>query len=788
MSDKQKILLTVLGFGLLLTVVYADPLFVGRNFAGRDLIAYNLPMERAIHDAYARGHFPIWMPYVSGGRPLLPNPNAGALYPLRILLSPIPFAAEMRLYPWIHWLAGGIGVILLLRALGGSAAAAWMGAVTYVFSGIVVSEVFFTHIQPGMALLPWIVWTVGRMPSRTTTSLILLAILFGIDMLAGDVFTIGLAALCAVFWILLEGPRDARVRSVLRVGVALALGGLIAAPQVIASLLWVPETNRGVLGMKLGEALLFSISPWRLLEFVIPYPFGPVWDLSDKELWTWVVLQRKLAGLFMTLYAGSFATIAALVSWPERRPGVRFARVLLVLMLAASVLPSFFLDPLGNKNSPLPLRNPEKFAVAVAFSLALLAGLWLDRIRLGQGAGRWTILVGVVLAVAALSARLFPAASGRAAVAVTGAGKHYLQAASADLPKSLSEAGLFWVATLIAVDLLAGSTRKARQAVALSILTFVPILSNRRIARTFREEDVFNPPLFVRFQRRQDPNGSFRALGESMYRPSGPMEFRQTAQDPGFVDYSRNNWYQHAQALWQRGSVLNGDFDAGDLARMEALRRISGKAVRFKDSQNFFANLSLRWGIRYGDQAPVSGYRPVGGDPVRTWDELPGALPDIRLVEKWREELGSMDALRDLPSVGLGEIVVEAEKSARGSARPGSVRVLEKQPERLRLETRSPDPTWLFVLRDYWNWRTVKVDGVEVEVYPAQLAFSAIRIPAGVHQVDWRERFPGLGVSWFGPTVFGLVVVLLVLRDSRHRGRAGKDLHERAVFPTTSSK
>jgi len=413
--------------------------------------------------------------------------------------------------------------------------------------------------------------------------------------------------------------------------------------------------------------------------------------------------------------------------------------------------------------------------------LALLTGLLLDRIRLGQRLGRWTILVGVVLAVAALSARLFPAAFGRAAVAITGAGKQYRQAASADLPRSLSEAGLFWMATLVAVDLLAGSTRRTRQALALSILTLVPILSNRRIARTFREDEIFNAPLFVRFLRRQDPEGTFRTIGESMYRRSGPIEFQQTAQDPGFLDYSRNNWYQHAQVLWQRGTVLNGDFDAGDLARVEALRRISGRAVRFKDSQNFFANLSLRWGIRYRDQAPVSGYRPVGGDPMRVWDELPEALPDIRLVERWREESGSMDALRDLPSAGLGEMVIEAEKSARGSARPGSVRVLGQQPERLRLETRSSDPTWLFVLRDFWNWRTVTVDGLEVEVHPAQLAFSAIRIPAGLHEVDWRERFPGLAVSGFGPVLFFLIVGLVAAR-SRRLKREGKDLGQPPVL------
>jgi hypothetical protein len=783
-NEKQKLRLTVLGFGLLLAVVYADSLFVRRNIAGRDQIPYNFPMEKAIHDAYARGHFPVWMPYVSGGRPLLPNPNAGALYPLRILLSLIPFPVELRLYHLIHFLAAGIGVILLLRALGGSLAAAWMGAATYVFSGAVVSEVLFPHYEPGMALLPWIVWTVRGGLLRRSTRLILLSILFGVDMLAAEVFTIGLGILCAVLWILVEDQGKARLQSLMLVVVALILGGLIAAPQILASVLWVPETNRGVLGMRLGETLHFSITPWRLLEFIIPYPFGPTWDQGDRNLWTWVILQSKVAGLFITLYAGGFATIAALARWRERRPGVRFARVLFVVALAASILPSLIRDRLGNVNSPLPLRNPEKFAVAAALSLALLSGLWLDRLRLGHRPGRWTLLVGVALAAAALTAQIFPVAVGRSAVTVTGAGTQYMKAASAELPRSLSEAGLFWMVTLIAIDLLAGATRRTRQAVALSILTLVPILSNRRIARTFREEAIFSPPLFARFLRRRDPAGDFRTLDESMYRPSGEIEFQQAAQDPGFIDTSRDTWSQHAQALWERGTVLNGDFDAGDLARVEALRRISGQAVRFKDSQNFFANLSLRWGIRYRDQAPIAGYRPVGGSAIRVWDELPGALPDIRLVERWREESGSMDALKDLPALGLGEIVVEAERSTKGLARPGSVHVVERQPERLRLETRSPDPTWLFVLRDFWNWRTVTVDGRQVEVYPAQLAFSAIRIPAGLHRVDWRERFPGLAVSWAGPFLFILVAALFVARD---RGRR-KDFREGPVVSSTRSE
>src|SRR5207245_177039 len=86
-------------FLLLLLLLYADPLFLRRNFGARDLLGYHLPIEKAVHDAYARGHWPVWLAGVSGGRPLLANANVGALYPVRPLLSLIPFPLAMRIYP-----------------------------------------------------------------------------------------------------------------------------------------------------------------------------------------------------------------------------------------------------------------------------------------------------------------------------------------------------------------------------------------------------------------------------------------------------------------------------------------------------------------------------------------------------------------------------------------------------------------------------------------------------------------------------------------------------------------
>ena len=46
-------------FALLVVAVYSPTLFSRRNFAGRDLLVYHLPIEKAVHESYARGSLPV---------------------------------------------------------------------------------------------------------------------------------------------------------------------------------------------------------------------------------------------------------------------------------------------------------------------------------------------------------------------------------------------------------------------------------------------------------------------------------------------------------------------------------------------------------------------------------------------------------------------------------------------------------------------------------------------------------------------------------------------------------
>ncbi|MGH9368694.1 MAG: hypothetical protein ACRD3M_13585 [Thermoanaerobaculia bacterium] len=760
----------VLLFLLLVLAAYADPLFTRRNFIGRDLVPYNLPLEKAVHDAWARGRLPVWFPEVSGGRPLMPNPNAGAFYPVRPALAAVPFPLAMRIYPILHWAAAGVGMIVLLRALSVSAGGALVAASTYAFSGVMVSEIYYSNFQPGVTLLPWSLWALVRgTPSRVRRVLVL-ALVYALMMLAGDVITTGIAIGSGLLWIATEVAREGRRRAAGDLAAALALAVLLAAPQIVSTALLVPETHRAVIGMKLAETFHFSVSPWRLLELLVPYPFGAVWSQDVLAIWG----NSALHFLFATLYVGAFALLALVaISRPPLGKGTRFALVLAVTASLLAVLPSFAPRAMLAWSSPIPLRYPEKFCVALALALAVAAGLALDRFReppRPRGA-RGMLAAGVALTLLAGAATLFPDRAGRLAAAAVQAPSSDAAGAGRHLPGALAEGGLYWMATLVALDRL---RRPGPWSIAgLALLALVPVAANRKIALADREETVFTPTPFAHALARRDPRGEYRTLDESSYRPPSAVEIAARPTYPGGSDYARRVWFLHTQALWGRGTVFNSDLDVGDLSRVDSLRRLSSAIATLPGAGAFFGSFALRYGIRWRDQEPMAGYRPFGHDGLQTWDENPDASADIRLLGKWREERGALEALREIPRLQQGEVVLETGGAAAGSARPGIARVLEKSPELLRLEVSSPDPTWLFVLRGFWSYRTVLLDGQEVDPVPAQLAFTAVPIPAGDHRLEWKERVPGWEVSRWGPLLFTLTAAWLLARERRGSRAAG---------------
>jgi hypothetical protein len=131
----------------------------------------------------------------------------------------------------------------------------------------------------------------------------------------------------------------------------------------------------------------------------------------------------------------------------------------------------------------------------------------------------------------------------------------------------------------------------------------------------------------------------------------------------------------------------------------------------------------------------------------------------VRLASSWREEVSAVDAASRVGQIPPGGLVLETGQRRQGTAAAGRVEVLRRTPTRMEIAVDAPEPTWLFVLRAYWDYRVVRVDGVEVETVPANLAFTAVPIPPGHHRVDWHEEVPGWTLSRFGPLLYAAVLL-----------------------------
>jgi hypothetical protein len=763
----------VLGSAVVFLLLYADPILRPRTFAGRDLVPFFLPIEKAVHESWRHGRVPLWMTEVSFGRSLAANPNTGAFYPVRVAMTALPFSLAFKLFAVLHLWIAAVGVFLLARSLRMSDWAAVLAAAIYSGSGVAVSEIQFPDFVAGLALLPWVLCAAIRFArSRTGKTAALFALAAGFDVLAGDVFTLGLALYGSLLLVWQETPRAGRGRATAGLVAAGALGGLIAGIQVVPALLFSPLTVRALGRFPLGLTLAWSVAPARLLELVVPFPFGnagahqPIWG---EALWT-----GKAAGFFQTLYAGAFACCALLL-WRLARANRRFLVPFFATCLALAMAGFYFEDRVQGLSSPVPLRFPEKFMAGAVLVLALVSGQVADAFR-GEGArraARVPAIVAAALAAAALAIRGYPS---EVAAFVNGHWSprlHHGAAAAAILPPELLQfAGRFAV---LAGILRLWTPRRGRVLLPLVLVLVVFDLDSvrRSFVGTTPESLVFTPSSTIRAIEKRTPRGLFGVIPMEDYF-GGPADLEARKARNLFVpdvDAVRKYLGGFTAAAFGVRYSFNIDYDISDFYRVELARReFTRDHGRWPGVDRYLAAFSARFAVAPGGRMPSGFHRPAAALKPFWLVANDKAKPTIRFAREVREVEGVAQAY-DLihgRKVDLSRVdVVESGRRALTSGSAGRVTIEKMLPDRLELKTDTPGPARLVLARAYSPFRTITRDGRPVDGDPTDLCLTSIPVPAGVHSIRLRERLPG---GWTGPllSLFGLAVAaLLVLRSPR---------------------
>ncbi|HKB69336.1 MAG TPA: hypothetical protein VKH46_00710 [Thermoanaerobaculia bacterium] len=736
----------VLWLGLVV-LVFADLLFLPVMIYGRDVNSYFLPLESAVHRAWASGQLPLWFGQVSGGKPLLPNPNAGVFYPLRILAAALPFAPGFKLYLVAHVFLAGWGAMRLARALGVSEGAGLAAAAAYGFSGPVLSTILFSNMLPGAALLPWAALAGERLAARPDIRrAAAVAALLALDVLAGEPFTLGLATL-AVFVFAAAAEPGKRARAGLLAAAACAVAIVAAGIQLLPMFLYLPGTFRAQVRFRLLATLQWSLSPARLLEWVVPYPFGDPTAFSPWKTWGGRFFDGRPSGYFATLFAGAFAAGAMLLP-SVRFEGRRRAAALRVLFWVSVLLASaavFVPERLLSTPTRIALRYPEKLALGATLVIALWAARGWDAARGGR---RFGLVLGGAAAALALAGLLAWTARGGVAHAVlawTRDGRASAATVASGVPRALFAASLHWALAAAAALLLAAPRRRFLSAAALLLIAADLTLATRRIVATAPESDVLDPPPAITALRALDPETRFSFVPQAMYFPiAGSRDAERGRRGDRPPEIALRAF---AGSLWGRPSVLNSDPDASDLAGHAFVRRdlfdVLGRSPG--DVARYLAGFSIRWIVRFPDAPALPGTVAAASAGDVVVDEVPDAVPRVSVASAWKELPTAASAESNVRSAAIppSTAILETGKSREGTDAPGRILSYSERENGFDAAAACPTGCWLRVTRGWWKFRDVRIDGTPAAVVPERVALSALRVPAGTHRIVWREKVPG---------------------------------------------
>ncbi|MGB8298885.1 MAG: YfhO family protein [Polyangia bacterium] len=467
-----------LPFALLLAVlaVLYFPLLAGQILFQRDISRWTFPSRWFLRDALVRGDSMLWNPLLGLGLATPANPLNQLAYPLNAAFF---FSSSPQLTSWwllLHLVIGGVGIMMLARALGvRSIAGTLVAGVAWCLSGVCTGEFTAGLRLVAGAYLPWcglgfihlarMVRTRSNIDARLG-ALALAAIPVALAFLTGEVFVASMAVGFGLAVTLADGNRgavepDGRARRATRFGASATLSLVLAAG--IAAVALVPA-HRIAQGNARGNRLSRSIAevgsfhPLRLLELVAPGSMGDPY--ADYVAAPWVGekdLDHRPLGY--GCYLGASVMVLASLAFGRRRlaPLILGMIALLALLLAmgrhtpAHAIFRTLLPPLAL------MRGPEKYLIITVASSSLLAALGLERLFSGEVWLR-SIFCAIPLGLLALWLPFVP-------VAMAESVRH---GALAGLAAALAMAATSWLArrrprlaTALAVTLVTGDLAAA---------------------------------------------------------------------------------------------------------------------------------------------------------------------------------------------------------------------------------------------------------------------------------------------------------------------------------------
>jgi len=743
-----------------------------------DGVYFFYPWQVELQRALAERRVPLWTSTINNGQPLLGNGQINFWDPFWLIARLFPLNTSFAVAAFLKLWLGGLSAFLLARQLGIGQRGAILTMITFALSGPMIVWLGYT-ISSVAAWLPLMLYLSDRALARQAAGPFLaLGVVIACQFYGAHPETsFDLILIWAIFCVARTVARHGwnlpqLIQVFSKMVLSFTLGTALSAAMlfpIIEGILnsFILVRRQAYAPPALLQTILFQWHNWpTLVTTILPQFFGtPI----DNSFW-YPYQNYNEQDFYVGIVPLALGLMTMLAWWRDRRHkttaetepdamlgsarGVWIGLTLIAVGIAAQL-------PLFSVVSVLPflrLGLHGRLRFVYVLGLALLAGYGLDTLVRDPTSGfRISKKFLTILSVLATVSLLL---IGSAFVGITllrdqfiATGRKQAEAMKAmDHPSfrySLDyyydrvnvryeqTRGLYTPATpemflpvgvALAAGLLEWRRRRSRnQAIWLNGLILLSCADlfaiNMRINPAMRPENVFPPTPAVRFIQQQP--GTLRVGG--MYLALMP----NTSAVFGLSDVRGYD----PMVPWREASLFDHIEGAFRLSHYAILRSANSPLLNLMNVEYMVTDRELggRWQLAFVEKdSPIRVYRN------------PDVLPRAFIVYQSEYAANAEAALNRLldknfdfrTRVTLEGIVSDLSAVSGSPSQIGQARIVQYESERVVIETDTPADGILVLTDTYVPGWQAQVDAQPTEVYIADYAFRAIRIPAGQHRVE----------------------------------------------------
>jgi hypothetical protein len=716
--------------------VAQNALLSDRTFQSEPWLIY---ASRQIHN----GHFPLWNVHAYAGAPLLGNFQSALLFPFTALAYVVPVQTALGLIAILKVVTAGLSMYWMLRVLMLEPLAAAAGALAFMFNGFII--VWLGWPVTNVAIwLPLLVGLTERLRETGAWPYAgWLALTVGVQFLGGhpetSFFIVVLTGCYALFRV--RGP--AARRFIAQFVVAGAIGGVIAAVQLLLFFDYLTRTS--VFFYRQQSHIVMALPARSVIALLIPNYFGSPASQNFWGPWNYNEISGSVGVLPWILLP-----CALLGGWARRETRFFLGTAVLIGLVVYGISPFPWLL------STLPgfsVAANQRLILLLAFSLAVLGGIGMQILINPPPDARLQIIIPIKLLCLLL---LTMVASYLIADAKTILQQHLVVYVAVE---SLTFLLLLAAGTLVTIYALRCGACTTTLGICLltiellSVLPFAP--SYNPIIKT-KEFYPITPAL--KYLQRDD--SLFRVL---LPIPNVGVVYGLS----DIVGYDSMTPRQLEQLVDATGSL--GPMGVAPLQFTDPL------ASQVTDLVNLKYVL-----LPPGAPSPGPKFRLVYNGPDGRIYQNSNVFPRAFVVSSARACLDDTSALAlmRLGKVDLRREVIIAgcPRLLAGSSFSSNARVEHYGPQRITVRADVQSPAYL-VLTDTYDsdWR-VWVDGHEGSLLRADFAFRAVALGPGSHKVMflYRPFAVGLGLVLSSLALLGAVALISLRGGSALRFRIAK--------------